>query len=170
MSKPSPYQFRYYPSFPLMAPVGDQVEGLRSPLLTRMRRDDVPPRTRRLITHVRQSIAKEGLKNPLIVEWFDCDDERNNKNPGWCIRLGSNRAVALIELGELYAPVLLIKPYGVVAPRRNTGIYTIKEFESALTLFTADHPWFHSPILKQYIPKNEWVRLTKEYKDWTIST
>ncbi len=142
-----PYELLYYPALPL--------EGLGNPLL---RMDKLPDVKRKLVDRVKASMQMEGMRNPLTVEWFGHNDIGNE--PMWSIRIGNNRHAALLEMGCHNAPALVIVP--LVEPRRYdefqyaanppSGDYVPVDFMSALALFDASHPWWHSPLLKLWRP------------------
>ncbi len=134
------YELRYYPALPL--------EGLVSTLADRL--PDIPPHNRELVDGLKESIDRDGLRNPLTVEWFDPYDDRNNPNPYWSPRIGNNRLVALLELDEVEAPCLVIVPEGVTGP---AGTYETLSVDAALALFDATHPWWHSYILRRLKPQ-----------------
>jgi hypothetical protein len=140
-----PYELRYYPALTI-----DQVY---TPLLSRWKGVGFPQHNRQMVDWLKMSIDKEGLKNPLTVEWFDPwnDTERaDEKDKRWSVRIGSNRLIALLELDFKEAPALVIRPHGIAGPE---GSYKPLNFQSALALFTADHPWWHSYILRDFCPK-----------------
>lgn len=142
-----PYELRYYRELPL--------EELYSPLLDRLGGAGFPQRNRSLIEGLKDSIQNSGMRNPLTVEWFDPYGEKH-RNPRWSVRIGNNRLIALLELGDAHAPCLVIYPhkhapegFPVTAP---SGSYEVLDFISALALFDASHPWWHSYTLQLYRP------------------
>ena len=135
-------QLRYYKALPLA--------GLCSPLIDRLGKAGFPASNRQLIESIKDSIQVNGMRNPLTVEWFDVyNDHEDADNKGWGIRIGNNRAIALMELGEMVAPCLVLVPHGVEGP---AGTYESITVEAALTLFSAEHPWWHSQILRHMLP------------------
>ena len=136
------YELRFYKALSLA--------GLSSPLIDRLDRlEELPPKTRDLVEHLKDSIQVNGMRNPITVEWFDVYDDRNQTNPKWAIRIGNNRAIALMELGEMVAPCLVLVPEGVEGP---AGTYEEISKDAALALFSADHPWWHSWLLRDMFP------------------
>ena len=133
------YELRYYKALP--------IEGLCSPLMDRLNSDTVPPRHRANIDHVKDSIQVNGMRNPLTVEWFAPDPSRE---VDWYVRIGNNRLCALYLLGYTTAPCLVIVPVGVQGP---AGTYELLSVEAALALFDAEHPWWHSYILRKLNPE-----------------
>jgi len=135
-------QLRYYKALPLA--------GLCSPLIDRLNRgESLPPVNRELVDSLKDSIQVNGMRNPLSIEWFDPYHPRTNPNPSWSIRIGNNRAVALIELGQTTAPCLVLVPEGVEGP---AGTYDEISKDAALALFTADHPWWDSWDMQHMFP------------------
>ena len=132
------YELRYYRSLPL--------EGLCSPLLDRIY--DLPPRNAETVERLTESIQVNGMRNPLTVEWFAPDPSRE---VNWYIRIGNQRAAALILMGESHAACLFIVPEGVEGPAY-TAPYEVLSVDAALALFSADHPWWHSYILRTFRP------------------
>lgn len=135
-----PFELRYYPALDLTQ--------LYSPLLDRLRGEGLPLTKRVLVEEVKKSIEKDGMRNPLTVEWFaeyQCDPSKET----WSVRIGNNRLVALLELDRTTAPCLVIVPDGMDGP---AGTYETLDFMSALARFDAAHPWWHSYILRLYRP------------------
>lgn len=135
------YELRYYPALSLHI--------LRSPLLDRYYAETLPPKHHEMIAEVGNSINLYGMRNPLTVEWFDPYNDKINAAPDWAVRIGNNRLVALIIMGEVTAPALVIVPEGVTGP---AGTYETVSVDAALTLFDAAHPWWHSYILRDLKP------------------
>lgn len=138
------FQFRHYKALPLA--------GLSSPLIDRLGKQNFPARNRMLIDSLKDSIQVNGMRNPLTIEWFDPYDDRNQTDPSWAVRIGNNRLIALLELGVKTAPALVIVPEGVEGL---AGTYERISVDAALGLFSADHPWWHSQILRRMLPT--WV-------------
>lgn len=132
---------RYYPALSLHM--------LRSPLLDRYYAATLPPRHREMIAEVGNSINIYGMRNPLTVEWFDPYNDKVNAAPDWAVRIGNNRLVALVIMGEARAPALVIVPDGVKGPADTYETLTV---DAALALFDATHPWWHSYILRDLKP------------------
>lgn len=143
MSNTTRYQLRYYKALPL--------GGLCSPLLDRWKHNNLPPPNRDMIDMLKRSIEKDGMRNPLTVEWFDPFNDRPDGDPKWAVRVGNNRLIAILELGQSEAPALVIVPEGVAGPD-NAGTYEVIPVVSALALFSAEHPWWHSYILRELYP------------------
>lgn len=138
-----PFQLRYYPSL--------QLDEVYSPLLDRWRGVGFPHPNRLIVDALKRSIEKDGMRNPLTIEWFDPLDDRNQTNPTWAVRIGNNRLIAMLELGQSEAPALVIVPHNdVMTPL--SGTYEVLPVDSALALFSADHPWWHSYILRDFYP------------------
>ena len=136
-----PYRLLYYPDF--------DIRDLGSPLFNTERAMEVK---KDYIARVRASIEKDGMRNPLTIEWFDPKDGERGKvgrNPGWGVRIGNNRYMALLQMEKFQAPALVIVPDGIPAPG---GTYEKLPFMNALALFDAAHPWWHSYILRKYRP------------------
>lgn len=138
----SNYSLLHYKALPL--------EGLCSPLVDRWKHNNMPKPNRDMIDMLKRSIQKDGMRNPLTIEWFDPHwDKPNEGDPSWAVRIGNNRLIALLELGWRGAPALVIVPEGFEAPE---GTYEKVAVNSALALFSADHPWWHSYILRDLYP------------------
>lgn len=89
------------------------------------------------------------MRNPLTVEWFDpWDDNDSSPNKTWSIRIGNQRAVAALMLGWEEVPALIIAPREIEVLE---GCRPISP-DSALALFDASHPWWHSYLLRKYHP------------------
>lgn len=137
----APYELRYYPDFDYMQVSCTLLEYFE-------KYHDWPPQKRKLIDRVKASIADEGLRNPLMVEWYTQD-------PRWPVRwmttIGNNRHVALHELGVKGCPALILFPTEMEVPELS-GDYEVRSFLSALALFDAAHPWWHSRTMWKFCP------------------
>lgn len=145
-TRAQPYELRYYPSTSLRS--------LASPLIHAYKcQREYPPQNIRAIEAIKDSIAREGLRNPLIVEWYNpWEDHPNAKEKFWGVRVGNQRAAALLELDRDVAPALVIVPTNPPIPCHLSGTYRVVRFMDALALFDASHPWWHSYILRKYRP------------------
>lgn len=150
-TREQPYELRYYPAIPL--------DSLASPLTHAFKcQREYPPQNVKSIAAIKDSIAQSGMRNPLIVEWYNpWNDRESAAEKFWGIRVGNQRAAALLELGEVNAPALVIVPLRSVsdpAPlvEPPSGSYRVVSFMDALALFDAAHPWFHSYILRKFRP------------------
>jgi len=139
--RPAPFQLRFYSDFDYMQVSCTLLEYYEL-------YHDWPPSKRKLIDRVKSSIADEGMRNPLIVEWYTQD-------PRWPVRwmttVGNNRHVALHELGVKGCPALICFPTSIDTPELS-GDYEELSFLAALARFDAAHPWWHSVALKQFAP------------------
>ena len=152
-TREQPFELRYYPSVPLLE--------LASPLTHAYRcQRKYPPQNVAAIAALKDSIAQSGMRNPLIVEYYNpWNDRESAEEKFWGIRVGNQRASALLELGEVNAPALVIVPLKSVsdpAPLVTppwSGGYRVVRFMDALTLFDASHPWWHSYILRKFRPE-----------------
>jgi len=135
--RPQPFELRYYPMFDYK-----QVNSTLAECPT------IPQPKRVLIDRVKQSIACEGVRNPIIVEWFTQDDRYPLR---WLTTIGNNRYIALDELGFESVAALVIWPQHVLTPELS-GRYKALDFMTALALFDASYPWWNSATMRSYSP------------------
>lgn len=141
-----PYQLRFYPAFDYR-----QV----ACTLREYERDHggIPESKVKFVERVKGSIAKEGLRNPLIVQWYTEDPRKPLR---WMVTIGNNRYVALEELGFETAPTLLIWPttsdMQPLPLPPISGDYEELPFLTALALFDATYPWWNSAVMRRFVP------------------
>jgi hypothetical protein len=140
--RPEPFELRYYDVFDYR-----QV----SCTLDEFQQDHgfIPEPKRVLVDRVKNSIAKDGMRNPLIIEWFTQDPSLPLR---WLSTIGNNRYMALQELGVAAVPALVIFPTSVTGVPELSGDYETLDFMSALALFDASHPWWNSAALRGFCP------------------
>jgi len=139
--RPEPYQLRFYPAFDYR-----QV----SCTLKEFEQDHggIPEAKAKLVERVKGSIAKEGLRNPLIVEWYTEDPRKPLR---WMVTIGNNRYMALDELGFETAPALILFPTNKTVPELS-GDYEVLPFLAALARFDATYPWWNSAAMRGFVP------------------
>ena len=140
--RPQPYELRFYPALDL-----SQVSCTL--LDYEKEHGAIPPHKRKLVDRVKGSIAEEGLRNPLIVEWFTQHPDTPLR---WLTTIGNNRYIAMRELGRQHAEALVIHPTGTMVPLLS-GAYGVLDFLPALALFDATYPWWNSEALRGYAPQ-----------------
>ena len=139
--RPQPFELRYYPMF--------DYRQVNSTLAEYSEEHGAIPQAKRiLVDRVKQSIACEGVRNPIIVEWFTQDDRYPLR---WLTTIGNNRYIALDELGKESVAALILFPTGVGVPPLS-GRYDVRDFMSALALFDATYPWWNSMAMRGYSP------------------
>jgi hypothetical protein len=133
-----PFQLRFYPNFNYRQVTCTLYEH-------REVHGEVPPHKRVLIDRVKNSIAQEGMRNPLIIEWYPQD------SPRWLCTIGNNRYVALDELGVEGCEALVLYPLREITPPLS-GHYEVLPFMTALARFDATYPWWNSETMRKFCP------------------
>lgn len=136
-----PLQFRYYPAFDFR-----QV----SCTLREFQRDHggIPESKAKLVERVKGSIAEEGMRNPLVVEWFTEDPRKPLR---WMVTIGNNRYLAIDELGWETCEAMIVWPTDTVVPELS-GDYETLPFLVALAHFDATYPWWNSENFRRAFP------------------
>ena len=114
---------------------------------------EVPRHKRVLVDRVKNSIAQEGMRNPLIVEWYPRAHPVKQDFPRWLCTIGNNRYVALDELGVEGCEALVLYPEHPkeVVPELS-GDYEVLSPLAALARFDATYPWWNSHALRKFFP------------------
>lgn len=139
--KPQPFELRFYPTFDIRQVACTLREYQRN-------HGGIPEGKAKLVERVKGSIAKEGLRNPLIVEWFTEDPRKPVR---WMVTIGNNRHMALEDLGMFHVPVLVLFPTSEAVPELS-GDYESLPFLTALARFDATYPWWNSATMRSFCP------------------
>lgn len=130
-----PFQLRFYPNFNYR-----QV----ACTLAEFERDNggIPEAKAKCVNRVKQSIARDGMRNPLIIEW---------EQGRWMVTVGNNRWLALDRLGVEGCEALVIYPLCEPTPTLS-GNYEALPFMAALARFDATYPWWNSETMRKFCP------------------
>lgn len=130
-----PFQLHFYPRFNYR-----QV----ACTLKEFERDHgrIPEAKEKLVQRVMRSIARERMRNPLIIEW---------EQGRWVVTVGNNRWIALERLGVLVCEALVIHPTEIDTPLLS-GAYITLPFMTALARFDATCPWWNSATMRAFCP------------------
>lgn len=139
--RPEPFQLRFYSALPMDAVSSTLKETLAET-------GGLPESKARLVKRVKGSIAKEGLRNPFIVEWFTQDPRLPLR---WLVTIGNNRYIAVEELGWTHIPALVLFPTDKQVPELS-GDYEVLDFMAALARFDATYPWWNSEAMRRFCP------------------
>ena len=131
-----PFQLRFYPNF-------DYRQAFCT--LAEFERDHggIPERKAKLVDRVQQSIAREGMRNPLII--------RGDNNVVGSIFASLHTDIALDRLGVEGCEALVIYPTTVDTPPLS-GHYEVLPFMAALARFDATYPWWNSETMRKFCP------------------
>lgn len=139
-----PYELRFYPAF-------DYTQA-RCTLLEHLERfGSLPTLKVPLVARCQASIEKEGMRNPLIIEWYSKSHPMVQEDWRWLCTIGNNRYVALRNLGVTRCKALILYPTDKQVPPLS-GDYEVVSFMSALSLFDATHAWWNSQALRSFCP------------------
>lgn len=140
--RPEPFELRFYPAFDYKQ-VSCTLKEYKE-----LNNGQLPPQKAKLVERVRVSIIEDGLRNPLIVEWFTQDHRYPLR---WLTTIGNNRYVALESLNVKVVPALIIHPKHIITPELS-GDYEALDFMAALSLFDAAYPWWNSKQMCRFCP------------------
>ena len=114
---------------------------------------EIPLPKRKLVERVRASIAAEGMRNPLIIEWYPKAHPVESHKPRWLCTIGNNRYVALDSLRAKGCEALVLYPKHPkeVVPELS-GDYEVLRPLAALARFDATYPWWNSHALRAVFP------------------
>lgn len=137
-----PFQLRFYPNFNYRqaACTLKETELLHG--------GSIPERKEKLVDRVQQSIARDGMRNPLIIEWMTEDPRKPIR---WLTSIGNNRWLALDRLGVEGCEALVIYPLCEDTPPLS-GDYEVLPFMAALARFDATYPWWNSETMRKFCP------------------
>lgn len=141
-----PFQLRFYPNFNYRQ---------AACTLAEFERDNggIPEAKEKLVDRVMQSIARDGMRNPLIIEWMTDDP---HKPVRWLTSIGNNRWLALDRLGVEGCEALVIHPTVNGEPDTQlpelSGDYEVLPFMAALARFDATYPWWNSHTMRKFCP------------------
>lgn len=108
---------------------------------------------RKLVERVRTSIAAEGMRNPLIIEWYPKAHPVKSDFPRWLCTIGNNRYVALDDLGVKGCEALILYPkHPTEIVDELSGDYEVLRPLAALARFDATYPWWNSHALRGVFP------------------
>jgi hypothetical protein len=118
---------------------------------------EIPLPKRKLVERVRTSIAAEGMRNPLIIEWYPKAHPVKSDFPRWLCTIGNNRYVALDDLGVKGCEALVLFPTRPTVanpgnPTPLSGDYEVLRPLAALARFDATYPWWNSHALRAVFP------------------